>query len=104
MDANATSRMLLEKLVDDFDVRTEMPNQEYLEYQLGKLDEALVSYRAQSKNPKLAAKDRARARDRVQAVTGMIKGIKFSISFWLHKDQDLLKLEDIDTKSENSIN
>lgn len=104
MDASATSRMLLEQLVDDFDVRhMEMPNQEYLEYQLGKLDEVLIGYRAQSKNPKLAPKDRARARDRVQAVTGMIKGIKFSISFWLHKDQDLLKLEEIDT-SEKPVN
>jgi len=95
MDAQATSSILLKKLVEDFDIKTEVPNQIYLETQIARLQRMMLIYKTQSKDTKLSGRQRSRARDLEQATNGMINGIKFSISFWLHKDIDLMELEDV---------
>ena len=95
MDVKATKDQIFKKLITDFNLDVDIPNQQYLETQLAKLERMRILYRTQSKNPKLAARQRARARDQELATTGMITGIKFSISFWLHKDQDLMKMENV---------
>ena len=95
MDAQATSETILKKLSDDFDIKTTVPNQEYLETQLNRLQRMVLIYKTQSSDTKLSGRQRARARDLEQAATGMINGIKFSISFWLHKDENLMELEQV---------
>ena len=95
MDAQATSDTILKKLADGFDINTPMPNQEYLESQLNRLQRMCLIYKTQSADTKLSGRQRARARDLEQASNGMINGIKFSISFWLHKDTDLMELEQV---------
>jgi len=95
MDAQATSATILKKFVEEFDVNTPVPNQEYLESQLNRLQRMAMIYKTQSSDTKLSGRQRARARDLEQATNGMLNGIKFSISFWLHKDTDLMELEQV---------
>ena len=95
MDAQATSNTILKKLAEEFDINTPVPNQEYLESQLNRLQRMVLIYKTQSSDAKLSGRQRARARDLEQAANGMINGIKFSISFWLHKDTDLMELEKV---------
>jgi hypothetical protein len=48
-------------------------------------------WEARSTDPALTSRQRARNRDLVQNAAGLINGIKFGISFLLHKDEDLTK-------------
>ena len=96
------SKKLWKKFVEEFDT-ADLPNQEYLEYQLQRLSELKILYKEKSENPKLKPKDRAKARDLQMATEGMLTGIKFSISYWLHKDKDLIEMENLKGSEEDQI-
>jgi len=98
MDAKAASNLILKKLLKDFDKYKDLPNQQYLEEQLRTLYRMSGIYKVQSINSESSARQRARARDLEQNTLGLINGIKFGISFWLHENQDLAAL------AEQSIN
>lgn len=84
---------ILHTLMKDFEDYKDLPNQEYLEAQLSRLYQMKTIYKTQSTNVELSARQRAKARDQEQRSLGLINGIKFAISFWLHENEDLLKLE-----------
>lgn len=87
--------LILNKLMEDFENYKDLPNQKYLETQLERLYQMKMVYKSQSSNPKLSGHQRAKARDNQQRTLGLINGIKFGISFWLHENEDLLKLENV---------
>jgi hypothetical protein len=93
MDARVASKYILKKLLNDFEKQKDMPNQVYLETQLTRLHQMNAAYKAQAINAGLSAHQRAKARDLEQNCLGLINGIKFGISFWLHENEDLLKLD-----------
>lgn len=86
--------IILTKLLKDFEEYKDLPNQQYLEAQLTRLYQMKTLYKSQSGNVELSAHQRAKARDLEQRTLGLINGIKFGISFWLHENEDLLKMED----------
>lgn len=88
-EATVKSKFLLRRLLTEFPPDGELPNLKYLETQIDHLINMSEFYRAQSRDPRLPARIRARARDLSQNAQGLINGIKFGISFWLHKDVDL---------------
>ena len=81
--------------MDGFDIKADIPNQVYLETQLSKIVRMQTIYKTQAKDTSLSSRQRARARDLEQAANGLVNGIKFSISFWLHKNEDLMEMEDV---------
>jgi hypothetical protein len=87
------SERILKKLLKRFKISDDMPNREYLEARLEHLTRMSATYRIQSKSPELSARARAKARDMEQNCEGLIHGIKFGISFWLHKDSDLEEMD-----------
>jgi len=91
--ADFAAKFLLKKVLADFDKLKDLPNQKYLEFQINRLEQMLIVYRASSSNKALPARIRARSRDLEQNCVGLINGIKFSISFWQHKNKDLAELE-----------
>jgi hypothetical protein len=93
MDSKIASKYILKKLVDDFKIPQDIPNQEYLETKVDMLNRMSAIYKSQSRNPQYSARQRARARDLEHNCLGLINGIKFGISFWLHADVDLMKME-----------
>jgi hypothetical protein len=93
MNAQIGSKFLLRKVLVDFDKWKDLPNQKYLEFQINRLEQMLKVYRAGSTDKTLSARIRARNRDLEQNCMGLINGIKFSISFWQHKNKDLAELE-----------
>lgn len=93
MRAEFASKFVLRKLLADFETLKDMPNQKYLEFQIKRLEQMLVVYRASSCNKALPARIRARSRDLEQNCLGLINGIKFSISFWQNKNTNLAELE-----------
>lgn len=93
MDAKIASKFILRKLLSEFDKEKDLPNQEYLEAQLKRLNQMSGIYNTQSSNVNLSPRQRARARDLEQNCLGLINGIKFGISFWLHENEDLNALE-----------
>lgn len=95
MISKLKSRYLLKKFLDEFDLdglRAEgVSNLEYLDFQLSRLEKMKDGWECTSRDPSVTVKVRARARDLSQNAEGLISGIKFGISFILHKDQDLNK-------------
>lgn len=92
MNANADikAKLLLRELLQNFEPRKEgVSNEEYLDEQLKHLETVRVTYRARSSDARIPARLRARARDLEQNAAGLINGIKFGISFILHKDEQL---------------
>lgn len=90
------SRILLSAVNEDFEAiraNPDTPNLEYLEKNIERLEQLALMFYSQSKDPNMPPRLRARARDLQQNTLGLINGIKFGISFWLHRDQDLLELE-----------
>lgn len=83
---------ILKKLLADFEKYKDLPNQEYLEFQIRRLNQMSTVYKTQSVNSELSARQRAKARDLEQRTLGLINGIKFGISFWLHENEDLMKI------------
>lgn len=88
------SKMILQKLLNSFDVAKDRPNQKYLESQLTLLNSMVLRYKSQSTNPKLSARNRAKARDLEQNCLGLINGIMFALSFLEREHIDLMKSED----------
>ena len=84
--------VILTKLLNDFEKYKDLPNQEYLEAQLSKLYQMKAIYKTQSGNVKYPAHQRSKSRDLEQRTLGLINGIKFGISFWLHENEDLANL------------
>lgn len=91
MREHLASKFLLRQVLKEYDQETQkgLPNQEFLEKQIERLNGLLVYYRAQSIDARLPPRIRARSRDLQQNVMGLINGIKFGISFMLHKDTTL---------------
>jgi O-succinylbenzoate synthase len=96
MDATRASKIILKYLINDFPNNLALPNEEYLQLRLDQLDRTRVNYRGQSVNKDIQPRHRARARDMEQNCAGMIAGIKFAISFWHFKEQDLIKVEGLE--------
>lgn len=95
MKPEIASKILLKNLLNWGELES-LPNQEYLEYQLSKLQNFALMYQTQSRDPNIPPRLRARARDLEQNTKGLIAGIQFAISFWSFKDQDLIKLENLE--------
>lgn len=97
MKPDIKSRILLAEILKEFnEFKNKTSNKEYLEFQIGKLERTRTAYESNSKNPKLKPRDRARARDYAQNLSGIVAGIKFSLSFLAFDDSDLIKLEGLD--------
>jgi hypothetical protein len=86
------SKMLLRNILEDFEANG-LPNQTYLEEKINLLERLVMLYSTQSRNPQILPRHRARARDLEQNAVGLINGIKFGISFMLHKDMNLAEME-----------
>lgn len=74
----------LVSLLKDFSY--EGPGKEYLEKTITNLEQLKQKYQATSENPAEHPSHRAEARDKHQAITGLINGIKFSISFMQNRE------------------
>lgn len=85
------SKILLEKLLNGFDLSKDRPNKEYLETQITHLHRMVATYKHQSTNPDLSTRNRAMARDLEQNCLGLINGIMFALSFIEHADVNLLQ-------------
>ena len=90
-------------MLDEFEIDETLPNAKYLEQQMGHLARMCAVYKSQSTCPTLTARNRAKARDMEQNALGLINGIKFSISFWLNRDIDLMNAETVEEKDSNEI-
>jgi hypothetical protein len=95
MKPEIASKLLLKHLLDWNEIE-KLPNQEYLEFQLDRLQKYALVAKTNSQNPEIPPRLRARARDMEQNTKGLIAGIQFAIAFWYHKDQDLLKIEKLE--------
>ena len=93
MDPKVASKYILKKLLVDFETYKDLPNQEFLEKQLQRLYQMTAVYKSQEINADLACRQRALARDKHQNCLGLINGIKFGISFWLHENDDLMETD-----------
>jgi hypothetical protein len=86
---NEEVESLVQAVLSEFYNLKDLPNKEYLERLLTNLEAQKEAATATSTNPEVSSRMRAKARDTQMQVTGLINGIKFGISFWLYKDQDL---------------
>lgn len=87
------SKIILSEAFENFSIREDLPNKEYLETYITYLEKMIKSYKLQSEDKNVSNLVRARARDIEQNCVGLINGIKFGISFFEHKDIDLLNQE-----------
>ena len=88
------SKLILSEAFENFSIREDLPNKKYLETYITYLEKMVKSYKLQSEDKNVSNLVRARARDIEQNCVGLINGIKFGISFFEHKDIDLLKQEE----------
>ena len=86
------SKIILEKLLENFDIGKDRDNKIYLESQISMLNRMAYTYRQQSTDPALTPRNRAVARDLEQNCLGLINGIMFALSFLEHSGQDLMKI------------
>ena len=84
------SMKLIQKLLKDFDPKSQPSNQKYLEQQLDMLNKLAVTYKCRSHDTSSSVRNRAIARDMEQNCYGLINGIMFALSFIEHRDVDLL--------------
>lgn len=90
MESVYTSRINLKKILEQFDSSNlDVNHKDYLEGQIKNLEKMILSYRVQSQNKELPARIRARSRDLEQNATGLLNGIKFSLSFLEHQDKEI---------------
>ena len=88
------SKTILSEIFEKFSVREDMPNKKYLERYIDYLEQMERSFKLQSEDKNVPQLTRASARDLEQNCIGLINGIKFGISFFEHRDIDLLKHEE----------
>ena len=80
----------IKKILNNFNSdEIEVNNKDYLEGQIKVLENAILSYRVQSKNKELPPRIRARSRDLEQNAMGLLNGIKFSLSLLQHDKEKL---------------
>ena len=97
MLSEISSKMMLRYVLNDFPAGIDLPNEEYLKHQINRLERMRLQYRGQSINKGMQPRHRARARDLEQSCAGMVAGIKFAISFQHFRDQDLMKMEGLES-------
>lgn len=97
MESSITSKMLLKYVINEFpkDIK-DLPNEDYLKYQIQRLERLRLQYRGQSINKDTLPRHRARARDLEQSIAGMVAGIKFAISFQHFRGHDLMQMEGLE--------
>ena len=89
MDAYYTTRLNIKKVLQEFDTKNlKVKHKDYLEGQIQNLEKLVLSYRVQSKNSELPPRIRARSRDLEQNAMGLLNGIKFSLSFIEHQNEE----------------
>jgi hypothetical protein len=86
------SKILIEKLLDEFDPTKQPSNQAYLESQIDMLNKLAIQYRTRSKDSGSSARNRSISRDMEQNCLGLINGIMFALSFIEHKNIDLANM------------
>ena len=102
MSPERASKILLKYIYTQFpDGINNLPNEDYLHFQLDRLEKLRMNYHGQSVNREVLPRHRARARDLEQNCAGLIAGIKFAISFAHFRDVDLAKMEGVDTLIRN---
>jgi hypothetical protein len=83
------SKEIVAKILEDFDVKKDRPNQKYLEEQLTMLERMAITFRQNSVDLNQMPRNRAIARDKEQVCLGVINGIKFALAFLERSDLDL---------------
>lgn len=93
--ADYYARKVFSKLVDSLSLEGR-DHQEYLEFQLKRLEDMSLHYAAAASNPELPPSHRARNRDLLMSARGLVNGIKFSLALENFKGEDLMKIEGLD--------
>jgi len=83
------SKILIEKLLEEFDPTKQPYNQAYLESKIDMLSKLVIQYRTRSKDLGSSVRNRSISRDMEQNCLGLINGIMFALSFIEHRNIDL---------------
>lgn len=82
-----SAESLLQDLLKNFEKCSTMSGSEYLNNHLLRLEHSKEVFRGNSIDPKLSPRARAKARDSQKLCEGLIGGIKFGLSFLVHKEE-----------------
>jgi hypothetical protein len=86
------SKIIIEKLLAEFDPAKQPSNQAYLESQIDMLSKLAIQYHTRSKDSGSSARNRSISRDMEQNCLGLINGIMFALSFIEHQNIDLANM------------